>query len=128
MPPAAASSASQTDSIRNHLLAALAPDDLARLHPRLEPAALSLGEAPTEPGRPIAHVFFPEAGIVSILAVAPDKRPGISLAVRALETAGLIRHARSRITVLDRAGLETAAGGCYGAPEAEHARLFGPPR
>ncbi len=55
-------------------------------------------------------------------------RPGITLAVRALEAAGLIGHARGRITVLDRAGLETAAGGCYGAPEAEYARLFGPAR
>jgi CRP-like cAMP-binding protein len=245
MPPAPASEAASTDSIRNHLLAALAPDDLARLRPHLEPAALSLGKAPTEPGRPIAHVLFPEAGIVSLLAVTPDKRrrieagmigregmvglpvvlgtgtelhetvvqadmrgwqlqsdmlrramaespalhgvllryiqtfmaqtahtllanttrrmderlarwllmtrdrldgddlpltqtflsnmlganrPGITLAVRALGAAGLIRHVRGRITVLDRAGLEAAAGGSYGTPEAEYARLFGSSR
>ncbi len=233
-----------TDSIRNRLLAALAPDDLARLRPHLEPISLGLGEVPTEPGRPIAHVLFPEAGIVSMIAVAPDKqrrieagmigregivglpvvlgtdaevhetlvqgdmrgwrlpsdvlrramakspalrgvllryvqtfmaqtahtllannahrmderlarwllmtrdrldgdelpitqpflsrllganRPGITLAVRSLGAAGVIRNARGRITVLDRAGLEAAAGGSYGAPEAEYARLFGPP-
>lgn len=230
-------------STRNRLLAALAPDDLARLRPHLEPVALGLGEVPSEPGRAIAHVLFPEAGIVSVLAVAPDgrrrieagmtgregvvglpvvlgtdagphetlvqadmrgwrlrsgelrramaespvlhgvllryvqafmaqtahtllantchrlnerlarwllmtrdrldgddlpltqpflsrllgaNRPGVTQAVRALEDTGLIGHARGRITVLDRAGLEAAAGGSYGAPEAEYARLFGP--
>ena len=245
MPPVAAPGASLTASISNHLLTAFAPDDLARLRPHLEPTALGLGEAPTEPGRPVAHVLFPEAGIISLLAVAPDKRrrieagmigregvvglpvvlgtdaelqetlvqgdtrgwrlrsdvlrramaespalhgvllryvqafmsqtahtllannahrmderlarwllmtrdrldgdelpltqpflsrmlganrPGITLAVRAFGAAGLIRHTRGRITVLDRAGLEAAAGGSYGPPEAEYARLFGPPR
>ena len=243
-PPATAPDAASADPTRNRLLAALSPDDLSRLHPHLEPASLGLGEAPTEPGQPIAHVLFPGAGIMSLLAVAPDKqrrieagmvgregmvglpvvlgtgvelhetvvqangrgwrlpsdvlrramadssalhgvllryvqafmaqtahtllanttrriderlarwllmtrdrldgdelpltqpflsnmlganRPGVTLAVRALEDAGLVRHARSRITVLDRAGLEAAAGGSYGAPEAEYARLFGPP-
>lgn len=235
--------ATSTDSICNRLLVALAPSDLARLCPHLEPVSLGLGDAPTEPGRPIAHVLFPEAGIISMLAVSPDKRrrieagmigregivglpvvlgtdaevhetlvqgdmrgwrlpsdvlrramadspalhgvllryvqafmaqtahtllannahrmderlarwllmtrdrldgddlpltqpflsrllganrPGITLAVRSLGVAGLIRNARGRITVLDRAGLEAAAGGSYGAPEAEYARLFGP--
>ena len=55
-------------------LAALARDDLARLRPHLEATALSLGEVPTEPDRPIAHVLFPEAGTISTLAIAPDKR------------------------------------------------------
>ncbi len=245
MPPSTAPRAASTDPIRNRLLAALAPDDLSRLRPHLEPMSLGSGEVPTEPGCPIAHVLFPEAGIVSVLAVAPDKRrrieagligregmmglpvvlgtdaevhetlvqadgrgwrlpsdvlrraiadspalhrvllryvqtfmaqtahtllanttcrmderlarwllmtrdrldgddlpltqpflshmlganrPGITLALRKLGAAGLIRNARGQITVLDRAGLEAAAAGSYGAPEAEYARLFGPPR
>lgn len=228
---------------RNHLLAALMPKDLARLHPHLEPVALALGEMPGKPGCLVTHVLFPEAGIVSVLAVSPDgrrrievglvgreglvgfpvvlgtdaelhetlvqadmqgwrlpsdklrramakspalhgvllryvqafmsqtahtllanaayrmdqrlarwllmcddrvdenelpltqlflsrmlgvNRPGVTAAVRALKDAGLIGHARSRITVLDRAELEVVAGGSYGAPEAEYARLFGP--
>ena len=65
MPPATAPGASSTDSIRNRLLAILAPDDLSRLRPHLELAALGLGETPTELSRPVAHVLFPEAGIVS---------------------------------------------------------------
>ena len=55
-------------------------------------------------------------------------RPGITLAVHALAAAGLVRHVRGRIAVLDRMGLEAAAGGSYGMPEAEYARLFGPSR
>ena len=230
--------------MRNRLLAALRPDDLSRLRPHLTPVAMDLGTAPMETGRSIAHVLFPESGIVSMLAVAADgrrrieagmigregmvglavvlgadielletlvqadmrgwrlpsdvlrqamaestalhamllryvqtfmaqtaqtllanaahrmderlarwllmtrdrldgddlpltqpflskmlgaNRPGITLAVRALGTAGLIRHRRGQITILDRAGLEATAAGSYGAPEAEYARLFGPP-
>ena len=245
MLPATAPGGASTSLIRNRLLAAFAPDDLRRLRPHLEPVALSLGEVPTEPGRPAARVLFPETGIVSLLAFSPDKRrrveagmigregmvglpvvlgtdagmletlvqadvrgwwlpsdvlrqamadspalhgvllryvqtfmaqathtllanttqrmdarlarwllmtrdrldgddlpltqpflsnmiganrPGMTLVVRALGAAGLIRHARGQITVLDRVGLEAAAGGSYGAPEAEYARLFGPPR
>ena len=60
--------------VRNRLLAALAPRDLARLHPHLELVALVMGEVPTEPGRPIEHVLFPETGIVSVLATSTGGR------------------------------------------------------
>ena len=233
----------QSFPVRNCLLAALTSHDLARLRPHLELVALVMGEAPTKPGRPITHVLFPEAGIVSVLAASADKRqrvevgligrdgivglpvvlgadvdahetlvqaegqawrlpsgelrramaecpalhgvllryiqpfmtqtahtalanachrlnervarwllmyhdrldgdelpltqtflsrmlganrPGVTLAVHALEDAGLVSHARGRFTVLDRVRLEAAAGSSYGAPEAEYARLFGP--
>lgn len=55
-------------------------------------------------------------------------RPGVTQAVRDLEDAVLTGHERGRITVLDCAGLEAAASGSCGAPEAEYARLFGPSR
>ena len=74
MAPATAPGAASTSPIRNRLLAAPAPDDLSRLRPHLEPAAPGMGKGLTEPGRPIAHVLFPEVGIVSVLAVVPDKR------------------------------------------------------
>ena len=245
MAPATAPGAPSMFPIRNRLLAALAPDDLSRLRPHLEPMALSLGKTPTKPGRPITHVLFPETGIISVLAFGSGKgrrieagmigregmvglpvvlgadaevhetvvqadmqgwrlpsdalrramadspalhgvllryvqsfmaqtahtllastahrmderlarwllmtrdrldgdelpltqpflsnmlganRPGITLAVHALAAAGLVRHVRGRITVLDRTGLEAAAGGSYGVPEAEYARLFGSSR
>lgn len=231
-----------TSPPHNRLLAALAPEDLARLCPHLQPVALILGEVLGKPGRRITHALFPEAGMVSLIAVSPSgqqrievgvigreglvgspvvlgtdvclhetlaqadlhgvqvpadalrramadspalhrvllryvqalstqtahtalanaahrldqrlarwllmahdrlggdellvtqpmlsrmlgaNRPGVTEAVRALKDAGLIGHTRGRVTVLDRAGLEGAAGGSYGAPETEYARLFG---
>ena len=55
-------------------------------------------------------------------------RPGVTLALRPLKNAGLIGRSRGQVTVPDGAGLEAAADGSRGAPEAECARLFGPPR
>ncbi len=42
------------------------------------------------------------------------RRSGVTIAVQALETAGVIRHSRGRIIVCDRPGLEAAACNCYG--------------
>lgn len=52
----------------NRLLAALPPDDLGRLWPRLEPVRLEAKQALVEPNRPVEHAHFVEAGLVSILA------------------------------------------------------------
>ena len=52
----------------NRLLAALPADDLGRLWPRLEPVRLEAKQALVEPNRPVEHVQFVEAGLVSILA------------------------------------------------------------
>jgi len=52
------------------------------------------------------------------------RRQGVTVALHELEGNGLIRSARSRIQVLDRAGLERTANGFYGAPEDEYRRLF----
>ena len=53
----------------NLLLAALPAGDYERLLPHLEPAPLPLGEAIYESGDRIGHLFFPTAGIVSLLYV-----------------------------------------------------------
>ena len=53
---------------RNRLLAALPPDDLARLWPRLEAVELSLRKVLHAPGQPITAVYFPETSYVSMLA------------------------------------------------------------
>ena len=53
------------------------------------------------------------------------RRPTVSITARALQTLGLIRYARGVVTVLDRAGLESAACTCYGVMEADYALAFG---
>ena len=52
------------------------------------------------------------------------QRSGVTLALQNLEGAGRIKGRRGRITVIDRELLEALAGGSYGAPEAEYARLI----
>lgn len=52
------------------------------------------------------------------------RRAGVTEGTHMLEGKGLIRTSRGRIVVLDRAGLEAFAGGSYGVPEKEYARLF----
>ncbi len=51
-------------------------------------------------------------------------RDSANEAASALQTAGLIRYRRGRITILDRAGLEAAACGCYHVVKAEFDRFF----
>ena len=53
------------------------------------------------------------------------RRAGVTTALHELETRALISTARGIVTVLDREGLQKAANGLYGVPEAEYARLFG---
>lgn len=52
-------------------------------------------------------------------------RTGVTLALHALEEAGTISTARKRITILDRARLETMTASVYGVAEAEYRRLIG---
>jgi CRP-like cAMP-binding protein len=53
---------------RNRLLAALPPDDLAWLWPRLEPVDFSHRAVLHAPDEPLTAVHFPETGWVSMLA------------------------------------------------------------
>ncbi len=57
---------------RNRLLAALPPDALARLWPRLKPVVLPVRTGLMAPGEPIEAVYFPETGWVSMLALLAD--------------------------------------------------------
>jgi CRP-like cAMP-binding protein len=61
-----------TVHIRNRLLAALPPDRLAWLRPKLEPVELPYGQSLYLPERPITAVHFVETGVVSTLASFKD--------------------------------------------------------
>jgi CRP-like cAMP-binding protein len=52
------------------------------------------------------------------------RRPGVTVAIHALESSGVIESARGVITVVDREGLEEMANGSYGVPEREYERLM----
>jgi CRP-like cAMP-binding protein len=62
----------QQATVRNGLLAALPPDDFARLAPTLWPVRLDMKQVLHEPERPIEAVYFPEAGMVSLVARLED--------------------------------------------------------
>jgi len=65
---------------------------------------------------PLTHEF-----IAVMLGV---RRPGVTVAIHILEGMGYIRATRSRIQLVDRAGLEQSASGFYGVPEREYGRLM----
>jgi CRP-like cAMP-binding protein len=52
------------------------------------------------------------------------QRPTVSITAHRLQERGLIRYTRGIVTVLDRAGLETAACTCYDDMVGDYARAF----
>lgn len=58
----------------NHLLATLSAADFDLMRSRLEPVVLRLRLSIEEPNRPIKQVYFPDSGIISVVAVGPGAR------------------------------------------------------
>jgi CRP-like cAMP-binding protein len=54
------------------------------------------------------------------------RRAGVTMALSEFQKRGVIHTQRGIINIKDRSGLEEAANGSYGNPEAEYRRLFGP--
>ena len=54
------------------------------------------------------------------------RRVGVTAAAGALQRSGLIEYRRGELAVLDRAGLEAAACGCYAADRLNYASVLGP--
>ena len=52
------------------------------------------------------------------------RRPGVTLAMRALQDAGLVRYTRGRVEISDRPGLEQASCECYQVVRAHFAPLL----
>ena len=67
-----APSAASAPAPRNRLLAALPPEVLPALWPRLEPVELPLRRVLHTAGEPITAVYFPETGYASALASMED--------------------------------------------------------
>ena len=55
--------------VQNRLLAALSPEERARVDPLLELVDMPLAEVIYESGRPLQHVYFPTTCIVSLMYV-----------------------------------------------------------
>jgi len=72
---------------QNHLLAALPAAGYARLLPHLEPVALPLGLVVFESGSKLRHLYFPAAGIVSLLYAMED---GASTEIAVIGNEGVV--------------------------------------
>lgn len=80
---------------RNCLLAALSTEDLNLMQPHLNRVSLRRNDVLAPPNEPIHQIYFPEAGIVSIVAIGPGDvrtevgifgREGMSSSVVLMET------------------------------------------
>ena len=62
----------EAPAVRNRLLQALSPEDLAMLWPRLEPVELEIRQILQNPEQPQTAVYFIETGWMSMLATMED--------------------------------------------------------
>ena len=56
------------------------------------------------------------------------RRAGVTVAAGALQSAGLIKYSRGKITVLNRKGIESLACECYGTIKSEFDQIFDEPQ
>ena len=104
--------------VRNGLLAALPPEDLARLWPSLQPIELPFDQTLFATGGAVEAVLFPESGMAPLIATLDD---GEQIEVGLAGREGLI--ACPRLRELPLAHRSQGPGGGHGAP----ARRAGPP-
>lgn len=99
------------DPKQNHLLAALAAHDYARLLPDLEFTPMSLGSVVFEAGVPMDYVYFPTTCIISLLYVMEN---GDSAEIAIIGNDGLVGVSvfMGGDSMSSRAVVQNA-GGCY---------------
>jgi len=73
-PPAVSDTAPDEAPIRNRLLAALPASELALLTPYLERVSLEQRAQLFAPEQPIAHVYFPDTAVISLVSRLEDGR------------------------------------------------------
>jgi CRP-like cAMP-binding protein len=71
---------------------------------------------------PTDELFLTHEFLATMLGV---RRPGVSVAAAALESAGFIEYRRGRIVIRDRRGLEAASCECYGVANDAIVRMLG---
>ena len=102
----------------NSLKQSVACNGAHPLNQRLARWLLSARDGSGDDEIPLTHEL-----IASMLGV---RRAGVTVAAQSLRSAGLIRYAHGRITIIDAERLERAACECYGVIEREYTRLLGP--
>jgi CRP-like cAMP-binding protein len=106
-----------THAFMNHLALSLACNTLHAVEQRLARWLLLVHSMAEAEHFPLTHEF-----LAAMLGV---RRASVSKAAKGLQEASLIRYWKGQLTVLDRAGLESASCGCHRAMQAE---LDGLPR
>jgi CRP-like cAMP-binding protein len=76
-----------SDSVKNHLLAALPLVESQRWLPLLEPVDLALGQVLYESGTTLSHVYFPTTAIISLLYVMEN---GASAEIAVVGNEGIV--------------------------------------
>ena len=77
-----------TRSTRNHLLLALSPPDYGLLEAHLTKMAFEIRQSFEEANKPIEYVYFPDDGVVSIVAKSRHEQAGKSKWERKRRTTG----------------------------------------
>jgi CRP-like cAMP-binding protein len=127
-----------TDTLaRNRLLAMIPDEERARLAPDFEVVTLDLRAHLHRENEPIEQVYFPISGVLSLVSQMEDGRAvevatvgnegmiGLPKVARQLQDAGAIDYTRGRVTILDRAALESRSCECYRVVRTEFDRLPG---
>jgi CRP-like cAMP-binding protein len=98
------------DPVQNHVLAALSPDEFARLLPKMQAVSLSLGQVIYESGEQIEHVYFPTTAIISLLYIMEN---GATAEIGVVGNDGLVGIAlfMGGDTAPNRALVQSAGGG-----------------
>ena len=109
---------------RNRLLALIPPEDFALLAPDLEALDLPKGFVMAEVDGLIEHVYFPESGIGSIVAISPEGQE-VEAGLYGRDGMGPTAAVMGADRMVHRS-LTQVAGDAYGKPEAEYRRLIGP--